>query len=219
MRSPIALAWPWINFDGLLAHLEFRRKLGEGYRTLPTKRVVDPIPSLPLASTQGVYHCSVSIFPNESIRAMATFYKRFASNLMQAEGKGKIDRGRGFFKDYILRTPYLATNEVVFHLVLLSHTYEDWLKELLEGLPGLGKEVNIGFGMIDDFRLERIDVDMGLVAEQKGGSLAMRPIPISLLSEYEDVERLCYRPPYWDRSGAAPCAVPFTKVRLKKVSV
>lgn len=199
--------------DGLLTHLEFRRQKGDDYRLLPTKSVVDFVPRLPIVQTGGIYHCSVSIFPNQTLKAMTTFYKRFDSKRLQENGKGKIDRGRGFFKDFILRTPYLATDLVLFYVTLEDPKYRSWLEDCLHGLSGLGKEINVGFGRIKEFQIEEETLDLGFVDE---AGRAMRPIPVSLLASYKEVERVCARPPYWDRSNAELCAVPFTQVTLRK---
>lgn len=213
MRGNMAPGWPWINMDGLLAHLEFRRTAGEEYRLLPTKVVSDDVPELPIKKTKEIYHCSVSIMPHKAIRSLATYYKRFGANIIGKEGRGKIDRSRGFFKDYVLRTPYISTDLVEFYVCLT--TERKWLDELLLGLPGLGKEINIGFGWIKSYTIEEIKEDMGLIDPET--NIAMRPIPIEMLSEYSEVERLAYRAPYWDRSHTALCAVPFTKVKIKDI--
>ncbi len=198
--------------DGLLAHLEFRRREGDSYRLLSSKVVSENVPVLPIKQTRGVYHCSVSILPGEQAMNMQTFYKRFASNYAENSG-GRIDRSRGFFKDYVLRTPYICTNSLEFYCALTTGTGKDWLHDLLSGLVGLGREINIGFGWINSFQITEQDEDRGLVDPET--SLAMRPIPITMLQEYGDVERLNFRPPYWDRSSSQLCAVPFSKVKLK----
>jgi hypothetical protein len=212
LAGNLAPGWPWMNMDGLLAHLEFRKKLGDEYRLLPTKTVSDQVPKLPIKETNGIYHCSVSILPNKTIGNVTTFYKRFASNMAYG-AKGRIDRSRGFFKDYVLRTPYFSTDRLDFYANI--QTERSWLEDLFDGLVGLGKEINIGFGWIKSYTIEEIKQDMGLIDPER--NIAMRPIPIEMLSEYSEVEGLAYHAPYWDRSHTSLCAVPFTKVKIKDI--
>ncbi|MDE1971303.1 MAG: hypothetical protein KGI50_07055 [Patescibacteria group bacterium] len=209
LMGNIVLGFPYMCIDSLLAHLEFRRKLGDDYRLLSSKFVTKDIPSLPIRRTGDVYHCSVSMFPNETLQSMQTFYKRFAENCL-GSANGRIDRGRGFFKDYVLRTPFTCTDRLDFYASLTTDA--DWLRELLVGLLGLGKDINIGFGWIKSFKVQEIEEDRGLIDPKD--SVAMRPIPISMLKEYADVERLNYKAPYWDPDTVAKCAVPLSKVRI-----
>jgi len=65
LRTPIALGYPWIFLDSLLAHVKLREALGERYYSLPTKVLArDELAELdlPLKAWRGVPVASVSIF-------------------------------------------------------------------------------------------------------------------------------------------------------------
>jgi CRISPR type IV-associated protein Csf3 len=211
LGSPVVMTFPWIFLDGVLAHLEFRRKLGDGYRLLPSKRVVSTVPEIPLVKSHGVYHASASIFSEPAVRGLTTIYKRFSSDMIGETGRGKISTGRGFFKSYNIRTPYISCDSVSFYVTLCDISKFAWFEEIISGLPGIGKETNIGFGKILSHSVEELEEDRALVS----GGRAMRPIPISELRSYESCERITFRPPYWDRSSASLCSVPFSRVELR----
>jgi hypothetical protein len=202
LRTPVALGFPWIFFDSLLAHVALREELGERYYSLPTKIPVDRVPELPLKRWRGVYVASVSMFEPEAELAVYQFYKRGDFPFP----KGKIRRGSGFFKDFIVRAPYVPAHRVVFYA-----TGElDEVKRLVGKVAALGKERNVGFGAVREVRVEEVEEEWGLVR----GGLAMRPIPVKLLRSYEDAAYLAYRPPYWAKESVDLCAVPFTHVEL-----
>ncbi|MFZ8810853.1 MAG: hypothetical protein ACO2PN_22440, partial [Pyrobaculum sp.] len=98
LRTPVALGFPWIFFDSLLAHVALREELGERYFSLPTKTPIDRIPELPLKKWRGVYVASVSVFEPETEMAVYQFHKRGDFPFP----KGKIRRGSGFFKDFVI---------------------------------------------------------------------------------------------------------------------
>ena len=202
LRTPVALGFPWIFFDSLLAHVALREELGERYYSLPTKIPVDRVPELPLKRWRGVYVASVSMFEPEAELAVYQFYKRGDFPFP----KGKIRRGSGFFKDFIVRAPYVPAHRVVFYA-----TGElDEVKRLVGKVAALGKERNVGFGAVREVRVEEVEEEWGLVRD----GLAMRPIPVKLLRSYEDAAYLAYRPPYWAKESVDLCAVPFTHVEL-----
>ena len=202
LRTPVALGFPWIFFDSLLAHIALREELGERYYSLPTKIPVDRIPELPLKRWRGVYVASVSIFEPEAELAVYQFYKRGDFPFP----KGKIRRGSGFFKDFIIRAAYVPAHRVVFYATGEAAEVERLVKKVL----ALGKERNVGFGAVRDVEVEEVEEEWGLVR----GGLAMRPIPVRLLKSYVDAAYLAYKPPYWAKESVELCAVPFTHVEL-----
>jgi len=120
--------------------------------------------------------------------------------------RGKISRARGFFKDFYLRAIYAPVKRVLFYC-----TGElDEVQRLCSKVPALGKERNIGFGLVKRVEVHEIEEERGLV----WNGLAMRPIPVRLLKSWEDVAYMAYRPPYWSKESVDLCAVPFTRVEL-----
>lgn len=202
LRTPVALGFPWIFFDSLLAHVALREELGERYYSLPTKTPIDRIPDLPLKRWRGVYVASVSVFEPEAVLAVYQFYKRGDFPFP----RGKIRRGSGFFKDFIIRAAYVPAHRVVFYAT--GETAE--VERLVKKVSALGKERNVGFGAVKEVRVEETEGEWGLVRD----GLAMRPIPVKLLRRYEDAAYLAYKPPYWAKESVDLCAVPFTHVEL-----
>ena len=202
LRTPVALGFPWIFFDSLLAHVMLREELGERYYSLPTKIPIDRVPELPLKRWGDVYVASVSIFEPEAELAVYQFYKRGDFPFP----RGKVRRGSGFFKDFIVRAPYVPAHRVVFYATGEAGEVE----RLVRKVAALGKERNVGFGAVRDVEVEEWGQEWGLVR----GGLAMRPIPVRLLKRYEDAAYLAYRPPYWAKESVELCAVPFTHVEL-----
>jgi len=202
LRTPVALGFPWIFFDSLLAHVALREELGERYYSLPTKIPIDRIPDLPLKRWRGVYVASVSVFEPEAELSVYQFYKRGDFPFP----RGKIRRGSGFFKDFIIRAAYVPAHKVVFYA-----TGElEGVERLVKKVSALGKERNVGFGAVKEVRVEETEEEWGLVRD----GLAMRPIPVKLLRRYEDAAYLAYKPPYWAKESVDLCAVPFTHVEL-----
>ena len=202
LRTPVALGFPWIFFDSLLAHVALREELGERYFALPTKTPIDRIPELPLKKWRGVYAASASIFEPETELAVYQFYKRGDFPFP----RGKIRRGSGFFKDFIIRAPYVPAHRAVFYA---TGELEE-VRRLVAKVSALGKERNVGFGAVKGVEVEEVEEEWGLVR----GGLAMRPIPVRLLRRYEDAAYLAYKPPYWAKESVDLCAVPFTHVEL-----
>jgi len=202
LQTPVALGFPWIFFDSLIAHVALREELGERYYSLPTKIPVDRIPDLPLKRWRGVYVASVSIFEPETELAVYQFYKRGDFPFP----RGKIRRGSGFFKDFIIRAAYVPAHKVVFYA---TGELEE-VERLVKKVSALGKERNVGFGAVKEVRVEETEEEWGLVRD----GLAMRPIPVKLLRRYEDAAYLAYKPPYWAKESVDLCAVPFTHVEL-----
>jgi len=210
METPICLTYPWIHFDGLLAHLVQRRLDSHGYRSLPSKRVVKVVGEriLPLRKTAGIYHASVSFFDGGGEACATTIYKRFCERHLDLRRvrKKKIDRTRGHFRDYMIRLVYVPARRVTFYACGDPNEIE----RLLEALPGLGKKVAIGFGFVRDFRVEEIKEDCSVVKDGR----AMRPIPLPLLDATSEVVMMAYKPPYWAKEFVAPCAPPGAWVKL-----
>ena len=205
LRTPVALGFPWLNFDSLLAHILLREELGERYYALPTK-----VPAaaaveahLPLKRWRDVPVASVSIFePPSAQLQLFSFFKRGDFPFP----RGRVDRARGFFKDYYLRVAYAPVQRVRFFCT----GEREEVERLCRMVPALGKERNIGFGFVKRVEVREAEEEWGLVKDGK----AMRPIPIEYLRWWEDAAPLAYKPPYWDKRSVKLCCVPFTRVEL-----
>ncbi len=206
MASPVCLAHPWINGDALIASQLMRHLLGEDFYTLPTKKPlpVDAALQLPLKKSYGVYHSSVSIFDTDA-KYLNTIYKRFDDKHVDIVDtkKKKIVRGAGFFKDCMVRAPYIPARDIVFYM----NGDIDLCRMLLKNVSHLGKDRARGFGEIESVDVEPIEVDISLFDESK----CMRPIPcrsIKHLGFPEQSMMLAYKIPYWARKDADMCVVP-----------
>lgn len=209
MRSEICLGHPWIHFDGILAHL-LQRKYNPDYWVLPSNRVEDvDLSKMPLKKTGEIYHASVSFFDVGKMYS-TLLHKRFCEEYLDLNRVRvkKIDRGRGYFKDYRMRFITIPARTVTFYACGIKEE----IQELLEALPGLGKKVSVGFGEIQSFSIEEIDEDISVVKD----GVAMRPIPKDMLQYWGDLAVLAYKPPYWDRTCVKECVPPNQTAILRK---
>ncbi len=205
VTTPICIAHPWINFDGLLAHMLLRKVLGDDYRALPSKAPLDVsklrLPIKEYENDMGsFYHTSVSIFDTTALYT-TTIYKRFHTGDIATLPtiKKKIRRGSGQFRDFMISLVYIPSNSVIFYV----NGNKKEIEELLKGLPGLGKKTAIGFGSIKNISVEKVKNDYSLV---NGKGKAMRPIPEWALKEYSESVRLAYTFPYWYGKNVDFCA-------------
>lgn len=216
MQAPIALTHPYLNLDGILAHLLLRRLLGNEYRKLPTNLPLDFFSTLKLPLSRlefqdlFIYKCSISFFDNEHL-FLTTLYKRFdAKHLSRLKTrKKKVERNRGPLKDYVMKLPYRPCQEV--HFFGLGDSTE--IAGILKGLPGLGKKCAVGHGFINSFNIEELEKDKSLI---NGEGIAMRPIPCAFLDDSIDYEKvvLAYKFPYWAKQNIAPCCNPGEKIKI-----
>jgi len=200
LRTPIALGSPFLMFDSLLMHIKLKEELGEKYYTLPTKIPISELPEPPLKKWKDLYVSSVAVI--EGDMRVFSYVKRGDFPFP----KGKIERGRGFFKDFYLKVVYIPTKTVRFY----ATGEKEEIERLASKISSLGKERNIGFGFVKKAEVRETEQEWGLVKDGK----AMRPIPVKLLKSYEDSAYLPYKPPYWSKDNIELCAVPFTKVEL-----
>jgi len=212
MRTPVALNYPWIFFDGLLAHLLWRMLEPEEYRALPSKvldeRLRAVLDLLPLERTGPVFHASASVFDTES-RYVAYIYKRFCERYLDYERvkRKRLERGRGFFRDFRIGLVVVPARTVTFY----AKGEASKIEELLHGLPALGKKRADGFGFVSGFEVEEVEEDWSLVRD----GVAMRPLPVGMLAWRSDAVMMAYRPPYWSKRNITLCAPPGAQVRLR----
>jgi CRISPR type IV-associated protein Csf3 len=215
MVTPVCLTYPFIHFDAILAHLLGRREMGDDNRARPSKEVnkqtvlVGEEKVMPLKQSSGVYHASVSLF-DDSEAQVTTIYKRFCEKYldMNRVKRSKIHIGMGYFRSYMIRLVYLPVEKVNFFACGDSEE----IRILLSGLTGLGKKTSVGFGMIKDFKIHKINQDYSIVKDGK----SMRAIPIVLCDYFGEVVNLAWRAPYWAKEMVAPCVPPHTTVKLSK---
>jgi hypothetical protein len=210
MQTPVMLAHPWLSFDGLIAHLMVREKLGLNYYLLPSKEPVDLshiTDKLPFKHTNGLPHASVAQL-DTSIVNTATIYKRFdESSCHKIDTKtNRIQIDRGHYRAYMMRLPYLPAQKIVFYG---CGDLREVLR-LIQYLPGLGKKVAYGYGAIKSVSGETIDEDYSLIR----GDVAMRPLPCRLGYKSDVTMRLAWRSPYWDKRNVDVCVAPSAKVNL-----
>lgn len=207
MKTPVALGYPWIFFDGLIAHLLVKEELGEEYYRLsskiPSELVADIVDSrMPIKKWKDLFVASVSVFDGD-LQCVFNYYKRGDFPFP----KGKIRRGSGFFKDFNLKNVYIPAKSVVFYVT--GEAGE--ICKLLKKIVALGKDRNIGFGFVREVAVEETEEECGLV----NSGICMRPIPIKYLATYEDSAYIAYKPPYWSKENVELCSVPFTRCTLK----
>ena len=211
METPVSLAHPWINGDALISVPLLRSLLGDDFYSLPTKK---PLPfdewlTMPLKESHGVCHASASIFDTDK-KFLNTFYKRFDTEKVDAfvkSKKNKIIRGQGFFKDCMVRCPYIPSSTVTFYFNGDMHL----CKKLLEAIPSLGRIRAKGFGIVNRVEVTAEKTDKSLF----DGDVCMRPIPFKAIKYKgipEHTMQLTYKIPYWARNKATMCCVPGAKV-------
>lgn len=210
--SPVCITTPWINFDGLLAHLMLLDSLGPDFYITPKKLNLTPyLPKnrrmLPLKRTGQLYHASASVFTPSSLR-VTQIYKRFEERWAHNLDKKKIYQGTGTFRSFMMKQPYVPCKEVTYYV----HGDMEIIRELIEKyLVGLGNDVRIGFGIIRDAIFEETPADWSLVAN----GVAMRPIPVEFCEEYEDAAYIAWKAPYWAPQNVALCVPPGAQCVLK----
>lgn len=204
------LGHPWLACDGIVAHLINREQRGQDYYTLLSKEPVSFTrfyrgAVMPFAQTRDVFHASVAWLDcNEA--STATVYKRFSeqqSHLIKTDRK-TIDVSRGHFRAYAMVLPYVPARTATFYA---RGNLKETLR-LLSFLPGLGKKVAYGYGMIKSVSVEETAEDYSLVKD----GVAMRPLPLDLGFKSSELMMLAYRPPYWDKRLVRPCVPPGARV-------
>ena len=218
IQTPVVLGFPFIHFDGLIAHLLARLILGQNYYTLPSK---DPMPiianlPMPIASlsfrNKQLFRASASQFnlSPQKFAQLTTIYKRFEETQVHTiqTKKKKVRTNAGIYKNYAFQIPYLPATECRFYC--LGH--KEAREKLLEHLPGLGKKVLYGYGALGTIIVKRIKEDYSFVKND----LATRSLPVDLLEKTNDIVNLTWCPPYWDKSNITRCAPPGAEVTVKQ---
>jgi len=217
LNSPICLSSPFIFFDSILNHLIFLNNLKRDYYIAPTKvnlsnYLPEAVSGHPIDKIYNkenklvVQSASCGILDPNSKKLIAYIYKRFEEKYTTFGGKIHINQGH--FKSYAMQHVYIPTEKVVF---FVRGDYQ-FIQKMLTNLIAIGDDIRIGYGFIRNIKYEKMQEDHSIVYN----SLAMRPIPVEFLDEYDDIASLPYRSPYWDRKNVRLCAVPFSRVVFKK---
>lgn len=220
LKAPVMITHPWINFDGLVAHMLLRLTLGQDYYTLPSN---DPlgkrVRALPMPIRQTYfYHSSVVLFKdadgkliNVEERANIEYvYKRFHEPDAHKIGgkKSKISLGSGTFKNYSIRIPYISARYADVFVEAKPYS----LLSLIAHVTGLGKKTAYGFGEINHIEIKP-NPDKASFWNPKTKE-ALRPIPTRYCEEYDDFAYLAWKPPYWDRRNIDACVPVGAKCEL-----
>ena len=211
LQSPLSISHPFLHFDGLVAHLLLKKCLSDDYYSLPSKEPIDFGLRLPIKKTLELYHASVSFFDAEimDIITRSVIYKRFYENpLLMKKIKNKaVEIGKGMFKNFLISLAVFPIKNLNFYCNADKKIIED----LMQDLTTLGKKTSIGYGFIDKIEIKKIKHDYSIIKN----NVCMRPIPISYLEHYDEITKLAWKPPYWDKRNVRLCSIPFTNVRLR----
>lgn len=216
LMAPIVMAHPWLHLDGILAHLVLRKILGPLFYTLPTNTPIDFFDYLNLPLKKYIdenfsfYHGSISFFKQESL-STTTIYKRFHErDLSHLDTKRKkVSTRSGTLKDHAIKLPNITTNTVLFY----GNGNVKEIQNLLEGLPGLGKKIAIGFGFIKNIIIKETHQDHSIIKD----NITMRPLPINLVEPRDNLKKviLGFRFPYWAKNNITLCVPPGEKIWMR----
>lgn len=211
LRDRVAINHPWINGDGLLEYLCAVGEYGREYLELVSKSVIDGPQDLdldvPVAYTDELAHASVSFFDCTD-KYVDKFYKRYGEKYAPYvdSRRTKIPKTSGEFKASIFKQAYYPARECSFYF----RGDAGQIAELFENLPHLGVEGTRGYGAIEDIDVRTIETDMSLVHD----GVAMRPIPITKLDDWDESQHLSWKAPYWWDENHTQCAPPGAEVEL-----
>ena len=209
MSTPVSLNHGWINFDGIVERLVYRRVLGRDFYNLDGSMNMPDVKRGMwlgvLAHTDDIAHASVSIFDNDSL-ATEEYYK--CTHLTDIPGTSKLNIVGGHFRRANLRVIYVCAEYVRFQV--LGNLPR--LIELLGDLTHIGGDSRIGFGRISNMVVRSIPYDLSLV----DGGIAQRPLPVRMLATSSEQLMLSCRAPYWRQDNMEMCAPPGALVCLRE---
>ena len=214
LGAPLCLSWTYLHGDGVIAHLAARQADPDAYRKLDSKHVNRNIRGEPVVYRRGIPHCSVAVIDDGGILTYHRIYKRFEEgsifNVRQIRmPRGfKVRLGQGFYKSAAIKLATIPARMITFY----TKCKLDKVKELLPGLPALGKKSSIGFGIIKSYKITETDADYSVVKD----GIAMRQVPTKYLDSWEKDQTYwgTWRAPYWS-TEIELCAAPGSKIKLK----
>lgn len=209
LMTPLITTIGFTMFDGLLAHLEARRQLGDDFYNLPTNKLADLELDLPLrklgSGRDWFYATSASIMPGGAV-GVTRVRKR---PVVDGPDRRRVHLGKGRYKAYDIPFLYRSARYVDF---LFEGDAEE-VEHLLAHLFALGKKRAEGFGTVRGVSVEPVELASAI---QLPDGRVTRPIP----ARYVDISRtgelygcarlqpLRFRPPYWAKRGVTLCTVP-----------
>lgn len=214
IATPIMLSYPFIFFDGLIAHIKAKDVLGEYFDLLPQRIPINFVDNLDLPikrtniNSDYLYHASISIFedPTPSINII---HRQFSGDLVnqytQSIKKRNIDLSRGKFKLYQMRMPVNNSKYVDFY----CNGDKKELERLCRYVEYIGKKRSIGYGSVLSFEIEKLKEDYSIIKDNK----IMRPVPLIFcpmfnIKNQDNIAMMNYKPPYWDKSSSKLCVIP-----------
>lgn len=163
-----------------------------------------PLDAIPLTRSHGVFHGSRAVASIPAYRREnVTFFRSFNREREQMPGAffdkkrrphfagypdsemtkdiGFVVNGisKGFFKT-LMNTYEAVTDQfadrdsALLRVAFFGHGDLERVRTLLRFLPGIGRKVRQGYGLIGDVRIEAIETDLSLVLDGR----PMRPIPV-----------------------------------------
>ena len=190
---------------------------------------------MPLAQRHGQWCASAGFLESVASPMVATFVRGLSDlDFMRApvawpEGRrtissgpqrGKtltipvVDQVRGDYKTCMDKYTAYACDKVTWY----GNGDIERVRGLLRGVFGVGKKVRHGWGEIESFEIEPLDVDLSLSLEHAGHTRPMRPIPLSVWvsmghSSQDQLVMFCAADlPRWS-APEVECVVPPSKVR------
>jgi len=215
LGSPVMLTYPWINFDGLIAHLLAMEILGDLFSLLPSRTILTSMESLPIPlkklyhNEEFIYHGSISRFSKQTI-SKDTIYKRIApsDDRYLDSKKRKFYITKGDFKYYSITFIQNNSPDCFFY----CNGDLEKLSFLLERLDFLGKKRAIGKGKVLSFSINSLDKDHSFFHPKFNIN---RPIPIEFTEMLDlphnfnsQVAVLAYKIPYWNKKNHKVCLAP-----------
>jgi CRISPR type IV-associated protein Csf3 len=220
LGAPTFLSYPWISFDGLIAHLFSEEVLEEVFRLLPLREPMNFVAdlSLPLKKvifcqenekTDFIYAASVSQFIDPTAVSTQTLHRTFNTENCVRESlaaKKKIDIVRGQYKLYSMKLPVQYSPVVNFY----CSGDKTMLMKLCSQVQGLGKHRGVGGGNVVSFTIEKVAEDNSIIYKDR----VMRALPLAYCKENHisienrTIAQLAYKPPFWDKSQFKLCVSP-----------
>lgn len=167
-----------------------------------------PLGGLPLVrDAAGWFRCSWLLW-DEARHAEFTssWKKRWASQYDHladfGKARAKVDTQRGAYKSYDVPLACHALEKAWFYLE--TDNPARVLELLRAWVPGIGKKVNTGHGLVREWQMEEVDGPASAVYE--------RPLPAGYGGELPGRPRrpawAGWRPPYWLPDNQGLCSIP-----------
>lgn len=207
-----------IMFDSILYHawflknapwvLEGNGKEFSGYIGLPLMQ----LPGNRWAASRGIY--------KEIEKTVEHFNKRpdfFGAEKAEylENDTGIISSSVGIYRAY--RMPQVIRTIEDGKIEFWARGHKDEVKNLLDGIPALGKKYAMGYGIVESWKVEDCEEDYSLWHPEYG---LMRPVEVGSIEETTcdlsgyPIMDYATKPPYWKELNFRRCYVPVKDVGL-----